>query len=170
VKENAILTNEWKVKYESLVEENKKQNDKMQQESKQIEELRKEILELRKDAAEESANQTKKLNEEVVKLQKENSKLKLDKLQQMEIKNFRDLLVNIAQQLTPDEWRNMSYRFNIPGEKQPDCAFNFFWWLVETTQISSVDLNLLEDLLIQHQRHLLVKQFIEPYRLKNANK
>jgi len=161
------------VKSETLIEENKKQNEKIQQKSIQIEELSKELKKQRNEAiasAEESANKLNESQQEVVKLQKENSKLKLEIRQQTEIKNFRDLLVDIAQQLTSEEWKSMSNRFNIPREKQPDSAFNFFWWLVETTQISSVDLRLLEDTLIKHQKHLLVKQLIEPYREMNTNK
>jgi len=85
-------------------------------------------------------------------------------------REFRDLLVDIAQELTLEEWKNMPHRFDIPKNKLPDSAFNFFWWLVETKEISSVDLILLEKLLNQHHRPQLVERFITPYRLRNANK
>jgi len=167
-----IRTDEWKVKYETLIE----QNDKKQQEWIQNEAiLRKQILALekqRKEDAQESANQTKKLKDamkEIAKLQKEMEQLKFQQTEREDSAHpeFRELLVNIAQELTTDEWRNMCYRFSIPGNR-PDCAMNLFWWLVETAKITPVDLNLLEELLTKHNRQRLVQQFINPYRLKNA--
>jgi len=77
------------------------------------------------------------------------------------------LLANIARELTKVEWENMSY---IPKESHPDSAIKMFRWLEETSKISIVDLKLLEELLIQHDRPDLVNKFISPYQLWNAKK
>jgi len=200
VEESSILTNQLKVKYETLIQENQKQYDKKQQEWNQYQNemiqkqnewiqkeaaLRKEILVLEKQRDEAraalveheiiiqnmQANKRKESLQENIKLQLEIEQLKLqqNKMHDSSARELRDLLVNISQEVTEAEWKNMSYRFSIPKNKQPDSAFNFFWWLVETKEISSTDLSLLQNLLIQHDRPRLVEQFITPFRLRNAN-
>jgi len=83
---------------------------------------------------------------------------------------FRELLVDIAEELTEKEWKSMHQRFEIPKNMLPDSAINFFRWLVDTKEISSVDLSRREKLLNQHHRPQVVERFIIPYRLRNANK
>jgi len=116
--------------------------------------------------------QTNTLNETTIQdlVNKKIEQLPQTKVVNSSSREFRDLLVDIAQELTLEEWKNMSHRFDMPKNKLPDSAFNFFWWLVETKEISSVDLILLEKLLNQHHRPQLVERFITPYRLRNANK
>jgi len=189
VEKNSRLTNEFKVKRETLIQENNKQPDEKQQEWIQKEEaLRKENLALKKQRNEALKQrdeaiaasvdaiqnvQAKKLNESLQEIRQEIEKLKAQ--QQIKVvdspsREFRELLVDITQELTDKEWNDMSNRFHIPKNKLPNSAFNFFWRLKETKEISSVDLSLLEKLLNRHERADLVEQFITPYRLRNANK
>jgi len=121
-------------------------------------------------AATQAAIQKLQLNEslqENVKPQQEIEPLNLQQTKILE-REFRMLLVSIGTQLTNDEWKSMSFTFDIPKNQQHDCAFKFFWWLVETNEISSFNLNPLVDLLLLFHRNDLVERFITPYLLKNV--
>jgi len=196
VGENSSLINELKVKYETLIQEKKEWNQS-QSEWKQKEvawkgeifalelqrneaiKQRDEVIKQRDEAIAASA-ELRKREATIQKMQTNmlNETTKIERLQlQQQTKvvsssseEFRELLMDIALELTPEEWKNMSHRFDIPKNKLPDSAFNFFWWLMETKEISLVDLSRLEKLLNQHHRPQLVDRFITPYRLRNANK
>jgi len=200
VGENSSLINELKVKYETLIQEKKEWNQSQSEWKQKEVAWKGEIfaLELQRNEAIKQRDEVIKQRDEVIKQRDEaiaasaelqaiiqkmqtnmlNETTKIERLQlQQQTKvvsssseEFRELLMDIALELTPEEWKNMSHRFDIPKNKLPDSAFNFFWWLMETKKISFVDLSRLEKLLNQHHRPQLVDRFITPYRLRNANK
>jgi len=178
-RETAVLTKK--------LNESLKENVKLQEEIDEYNELRKGIqketlkqmvaleIQRREDVSLAQANKQNESKQGIDQLQKHDriEELKLHeqtKIFDSSILEFRGLLVNIAQELTAEEWKNMCHRYPIPKNKQPDSAFRFFWWLVETNLINSVNVNVLEALLIQHHRQDLVQQFIYSYRSKNGNK
>jgi len=173
--------NEWIEKVEALRKENlalEKQNLALEKQNLELEKQRNNAIKERDEAIAAvdviQKNETKKMKEPSLQDRvKEIEQLKLQqqtKVVDSSSREFRNLLVDIDLELTAEEWKKMSHRFQIPKNKLPDSAFNFFWWLMETNEISSVNLSLLETLLIQHHRPQLVEQFITPYRLRNANK
>jgi len=67
------------------------------------------------------------------------------------------MLVQIAMQLTTEEWTSMSYTFNIPKSKQPHFAIELFVWMHETGIIGPSNLEELITLLEQNGRNDLAK-------------
>jgi hypothetical protein len=55
-------------------------------------------------------------------------------------------------QLKSNEWGDMAFRFNIPGNQEPDTCTKFFKWLDQRGLITSTNLNVLKELMEKHGR------------------